>query len=265
MKFLDGRELAGYIKERHVRQVRALRAQKIFPKLAIVQVKDDPVINTYVRLKKAYGNDIGINVDIYKPQQKDVLELLKKLNKDKSVTAIIVQLPLPNPSETEKIVKLIEPKKDVDALGPKSIYQAATPTAILWLLAGYDVQLKGKKLVLIGRGKLVGSPLEKILRKSNFDLFVGDIFIPWEDEAKKADVIIAAANAPRILKSSMVKPGAVVVDAGTANEGGKTVGNADDDLYERDDIIITPKKGGVGPLTVCALFENVLKATARSN
>lgn len=260
IKYLNGSELAGYIKERHARQVRELRKTGVQLKLAIVQVKDDPVINTYVRLKKQYGDDIGIAVDIYKPKQSETIELIKKLNADQSVTAMIVQLPLPKPEDTEDIVKHIDPKKDVDALGPKSLHQPATPMAILWLLASYDVQLKGKKVVLIGRGKLVGAPLEKSLKKAGIDLFVGDKFIPWEDEAKKADVIIAAANAARILKSSMVKPGAVVVDAGTANEEGKTVGNADDDLYERDDITITPKKGGVGPLTVCALFENVIRA-----
>lgn len=257
MKVLNGRELAGFIKERHTRQIRQL---KVKPRLAIIQVKDDPVINTYVRLKKKYGEDIGVAVDIHKPTQKDVPELIEKLNADKNVTAMIVQLPLPDPEQTEAIVNLIAPAKDVDALGKKSKFEAATPMAILWLLSGYNIELKAKKIVLIGRGKLVGAPLEKALRASGLDLFVGDKNIAWEDEAKEADVIIAAANAPRILKSSMVKPGAVVVDAGTANEEGKTVGNADDDLYERDDIIITPRVGGVGPMTVCALFENVIRA-----
>lgn len=257
MHYLNGSELAGFIKERHLRQVRAPKKPL---KLAIIQVKDDPVIDTYVRLKKQYGTDIGIEVDIHKPQQSEVIELINRLNKDKNVTAMIVQLPLPEPQETEEIVGQIEPKKDVDALGPKSLHEPATPMAILWLLAGYNISLKDKKVVLIGRGKLVGAPLEKMLKKSGVDLFVGDKDIPWEKEAKKADVIIAAANAPRILKSHMVKAGAAVVDAGTANEEGKTVGNADDDLYERDDIKITPRKGGVGPLTVCALFENVIRA-----
>ena len=260
IKYLNGAELAGYIKERHARQARELNKLGKKLKLAIIQVKDDPVIDTYVRLKKQYGADIGIDVDIYKPTQNEVIKLINRLNNDKSVTAMIVQLPLPDPDETEEIVKHIDPRKDVDALGAKSLHEAATPMAILWLLAGYNVQLKGKYVVLIGRGKLVGAPLEKALKKSGIDLFVGDKFILWENEAKKADVIIAAANAARILKSSMVKPGAVVVDAGTANEEGKTVGNADDDLYERDDITISPRKGGVGPLTVCALFENVIRA-----
>ncbi|MBI2588903.1 bifunctional 5,10-methylenetetrahydrofolate dehydrogenase/5,10-methenyltetrahydrofolate cyclohydrolase [Candidatus Saccharibacteria bacterium] len=261
MKLLSGSELAGFIKQRHAQQVRQLRESKIFPKLAIVQVKDDPVINTYVRLKKKYGTDIGVEVDIYRPAQKEVPNLLSKLNADKSVYGIIVQLPLEDPDETDEIVNLIAPQKDVDALGKNSKFQPATPTAILWLLAGHNVELKDKKVLLIGRGKLVGGPLEQILKNSGIDLDVADINTTNTKElSKRADVIIAAANAAGILTADMVKQGVIIVDAGTANEEGKTVGNAAADLYERDDITITPKKGGVGPLTVCALFENVIRA-----
>lgn len=261
MKLLSGSDLAEFIKQRHAQQVRKLRGAKIFPKLAIVKVKDDPVINTYVRLKKKYGTDIGVDVDIYTPAQKDVSSLLKKLNSDESVYGIIVQLPLIDPGETDKIVNLIAPEKDVDALGKNSILEAATPTAIMWLLAGHNVDLKDKKILLIGRGKLVGGPLEQILKNSGVDLDVADINTTNTKElARKADIIIAAANAPSILTADMVKQGVIIVDAGTANEEGKTVGNAAADLYERDDITITPRKGGVGPLTVCALFENVIRA-----
>src|SRR5438105_1988673 len=114
MKILNGLELAGFIKERHARQVRQLRAQKIFPKLAIVQVKDDPVINTYVKLKQEYGADIGVEVEVHTPKQVDVPALLNKLSNDKSVHGIIVQLPLADPSQTEQIVNLVAPGKDVD-------------------------------------------------------------------------------------------------------------------------------------------------------
>lgn len=263
MKLLSGQEIAGFTKERHAQAVRKLRGRKIFPKLAIVKVLDDPVINTYVNLKKRYGEDIGIAVDIYSPSQKDVPNLLKTLNGDKTVHGIIVQLPLEDPSQTEAIVNLIDPSKDVDALGKDSKFEAATPTAILWLLAGNNVDLKDKKVLLIGRGKLVGGPLEKILKHSKVDLDVADKDTANTKElTQNADVIIAAANAPSILTADMVKSGVVIVDAGTANEEGKTVGNAAADLYERDDITITPRKGGVGPLTVCALFENVIRAAS---
>lgn len=264
MKILNGSELAGFIKERHAKQVRALRARKIFPKLAIIQVKDDPVINTYVRLKKQYGTDIGIEVDVHKPQQKEVPAIIKTLNNDSSVHGIIVQLPLTDASDTDRIVNLVEPSKDVDALGKNPDFDPATPNAILWLLSGYNIELKGKNILLIGRGKLVGAPLEKMLKNSGYRVEVIDRAISdITEHVKKADVIITATGSPAVLYSNMIKHGAVVIDAGVASEDGRTVGDLDSDVYERDDLTITPVKGGVGPLTVCALFENVIRGAGR--
>lgn len=261
MKLLKGTELAGYIKVRHAQQVRQLRARKIFPKLAIVQVKDDPVINTYVNLKRQYGADIGVEVDVYTPKQDKAPELLNKLSNDDNVHGIIVQLPLADPSQTEEIVNLVAPEKDVDALGRHSKFEPATPMAILWLLSGFNVDLTGKKVLIIGRGKLVGKPLEEILNKSSID--VKSIDRGVEDltsYTKDADIIITATGSPAILYPDMIKHGAVVVDAGTASEEGKTVGDLDESVYQRDDLTLTPQKGGVGPLTVSALFENVIRA-----
>lgn len=261
MKLLDGGELAGFIKGRQAREVRRLGARKIFPKLAIVQVKDDPVINTYVRLKKRYGGDIGIEVDLHKIHQADAPELLNKLSNSGDVHGVIVQLPLADPGHTEEIVNLVAPQKDVDSLGKDSKFDPATPMAILWLLHGYNVELAGKKILLIGRGKLVGAPLEKILEHSGYDVEVVDREVNnLAERTKQADIIITATGSPAILYSNMIKHGAVVVDAGVASEEGKTVGDLAADVYERDDLIITPAKGGVGPLTVCALFENVIRA-----
>jgi methylenetetrahydrofolate dehydrogenase (NADP+)/methenyltetrahydrofolate cyclohydrolase len=259
MKLLKGSELAEFIKERHARQVRSLRAKKIFPKLVIIQVKNDPAINAYVNLKKKYGADVGIEVEVYTPKQEEVRALLEKLNKDNSVHGIIIQLPLSDPAQTEEIVNQVAPDKDVDALGASAIFEPATPNAILWLLAGHDINLAGKKVLLIGRGKLVGAPLEKILKSSGIEVMVVDG--PTDRLAKmtgEADVVIAAASTPEILHASMIKPGTVVVDAGVAGED--LLGNVAPDVYKRDDIAITPQKGGVGPLTVCALFENVIRA-----
>src|SRR6266404_2120705 len=148
MKLLNGSELADYIKQRHAQQVRSLKANGVIPKLAIVQAKDDPIINTYVRLKKQYGADIGVEVEDHTLLQGDVPKLLNKLSIDKSVHGIIVQLPLQDPSATDEIVNLVDPKKDVDALGEKSEFEPATPMAILWLLSGYNVDLKGKHILL---------------------------------------------------------------------------------------------------------------------
>ena len=266
MKLLNGQELARYIKERHVQQVRSLQQAGISPKLAIIQVKDDPVINTYVRLKQQYGSDIGIEVELYTPPQQEAAVLIKRLNEDLSIHGIIIQLPLLEPSQTEELVNLVAPEKDVDALGKNSKFEPATPMAILWLLNGYNIDLKGKQILLIGRGKLVGEPLEKILKNSRMDVEVVDREVEnLVDYTKKADVIITATGNPAILYADMIKHGAVVVDAGVASEDGKTVGDLAPEVYKRDDLTVTPEKGGVGPLTVCALFENVIRAAGRSN
>lgn len=265
MKLLNGADLASYIKQRHVQQVRALRSSKVFPKLAIVQAKDDPVINTYVRLKKQYGADIGVEVEDYKIKQTEVPKLLNKLSNDDSVHGVIVQLPLDDESQTDEIINLVNPAKDVDALGAKSEFEPATPMAIMWLLAGYNVDLLGKNILLIGRGKLVGAPLEKILKSSGHNVKIIDREVKdLGSFTKDSDVIITATGSPAILYSEMIKENAVVVDAGVASEHGKTVGDLASDVYGRPDLTITPEKGGVGPLTVCALFENVIRAAEAS-
>lgn len=262
MKLLNGRELASYIKQRQAHEARALiQAHAIQPKLAIIQVKDDPVINTYVRLKKAYGYDISVEVESFHPEQSEIKDVISKLNADETIHGIIVQLPLTDPSQTDEIVNLVAPNKDVDALGAQATFEPATPMAIMWLLAGYNVDLTGKEVLLIGRGKLVGQPLEKILKDSDISVSVADRTTKdLAAETIKADIIITATGSPAILYPDMIKQNAVVVDAGVASEDGKTVGDVAPELYNRDDLTITPQKGGVGPLTVCALFENVIRA-----
>lgn len=261
-KILNGRDLAEYIQERQARQVRALRqAHQVEPKLAIVLTVDNPVINVYVRLKKRYGEQIQVGVDIHRVKQVEVEPLLKRLNQDDSVHGIIVQLPLEDPTKTDEIVNLVAPSKDVDALGKKATYDPATPMAIMWLLAGYNVNLLNKHILLIGRGKLVGAPLEQMLKQSDLDVQVVDRDVKdLPSVTRQADVIITATGSPAILYPDMIKDGAVVVDAGVASEDGKTVGDLAPEVYDRQDLTITPTKGGVGPLTVCALFENVIRA-----
>lgn len=268
MKLLDGRELAEFIKERQAHDVRSLQQGRgVAPKLAIIQAKDDPVINTYVHLKQRYGADIGIEVDVHRVGEADIPNLISQLNNDESVHGMIVQLPLNDTSLTDEIVDMVSANKDVDALGKAPNFDPATPMAILWLLAGYNVDLRGKHVLLIGRGKLVGQPLEKILRNSDIDVRVADRkTADLAKETLEADVIITATGSPAILYPEMIKEGAVVVDAGVASEDGKTVGDVAAEVYERDDLTITPTKGGVGPLTVCALFENVIRAArAKTN
>jgi methylenetetrahydrofolate dehydrogenase (NADP+)/methenyltetrahydrofolate cyclohydrolase len=266
MKVLNGKELAGFIKERQAHEVRALRqTAHVQPKLAIVLTIDHPTINVYTRMKKAYGADILIDVDIHRVAQDEAPALIKQLNADESVHGIIIQLPLERPEETESLVNLVAPEKDVDALGANAIFDPATPMAIMWLLAGYNIDLqRGKRVLLVGRGKLVGAPLERIFKNSDIDVHVADrATTDLKAETIQADVIITATGSPAILFPDMIKQGAVVVDAGVAGEEGKTVGDLAPEVYERDDLTITPVKGGVGPLTVCALFENTIRAARR--
>jgi methylenetetrahydrofolate dehydrogenase (NADP+)/methenyltetrahydrofolate cyclohydrolase len=266
MKQLNGSELAGFIKERQAKAVRGLRQQlKLQPKLAIIQTKDDPVIDTYVRLKKQYGADILVDVDIHRIEQSQAHELIKQLNGDESVSGIIVQLPLADSQETDTLLNLVAPEKDVDALGKEPEFDPATPMAIMWLLAGYDVKLEGKAILLVGQGKLVGAPLYKQMLEAGYDVSVADRNTEnLKDVLSEADIIITATGSPAIIYPEMLKSGAVVVDAGVASEDGKTVGDLHPTVYDRSDLILTPTKGGVGPLTVCALFENVITATRRN-
>lgn len=266
MKLLNGKDLAEYIEERQAREVRALRqASHVQPKLAIVLTIDHPTINVYIRMKKKYGADILVDVEVHQVKQDDAPALIKKLNSDDSVHGIIVQLPLERPEETEKLVNLVAPEKDVDALGEKAKFDPATPMAILWLLAGYNIDLQqGKRVLLVGRGKLVGAPLERIFKASEVNVVVADRETQdLKAETLQADIIITATGSPAILFPDMIKQGAVVVDAGVAGEEGKTVGDLAPEVYERDDLTVTPPKGGVGPLTVCALFENVIRSARR--
>jgi methylenetetrahydrofolate dehydrogenase (NADP+)/methenyltetrahydrofolate cyclohydrolase len=262
-KILDGKSLAGYIKQRQAGEVRALRqAHGLNPKLAIVMTGGNDVIDVYVRMKKKYGADILVDVDIHKVEQGAIPELLAKLNSDSAVNGIIIQLPLQDPSQTDDIVNLVEPAKDVDALGRRATCEPATPMAIMWLLAGSTVDLNAKSVLLVGHGKLVGAPLEKMMRASGLNVTVADRKTKdLKAACLAADVIITATGQAGVIKADMLRPGAVVVDAGVAGEGGKTVGDLDPSVYDRTDITVTPVKGGVGPLTVCALFENVIRAT----
>jgi methylenetetrahydrofolate dehydrogenase (NADP+)/methenyltetrahydrofolate cyclohydrolase len=266
MRQLNGSDLAGFIKQRQAHQARGLiQAHDVQPKLMIVQTIDTPVINAYVRLKKTYGADINVEVEVCAIDQSEALQTIHKLNTDPSVHGIIVQLPLAEPDQTEELINAVDPNKDVDGLGEKAAFDPATPTAVTWLLAGYNIELRQKKIVIVGQGRLVGKPLTQMFRDSGLDVQTADQ--KTEDLGaltRTADVLITAAGRPALIKSSMVKPNAVVVDAGTATDSGKIVGDLADDVRERGDLMMTPVKGGVGPLTVCALFENVLEAARRS-
>lgn len=252
--------MALFIKERQAKQVRALRqAHGIFPRLAIVTNVDNPVINVYMRLKESYGADILIDVEIHRVDPESILEAIADLNQREDVQGMIVQLPLADMSKIDEILSAVDVTKDVDGLHPESQFDAATPMAINWLLTGHGIEIGAKKVALVGRGRLVGAPLERMWRNSGVDVTV---LIEGDDLERLIDydVIVTATGAPQIIKSEMVKEGAIVVDAGTAVENGVVRGDVADEVRQRPDISITPEKGGVGPLTVAALFDNVINA-----
>ena len=292
-KVLSGRELAGFIKERQDHEVKMLRSNKIRAKLVIVRDSNNPVITKYVDLKRQYGEDIGIEVIDEFVDESDPAERLKKLHEvvraaaaDDSVSGIIVQLPLIDQDTTDEIVADIPAIKDVDGLSNtysdlvehedglitidnpdtrEHHFDSATATAILWLLAGHNIDFENKRIAVVGRGKLVGRPLMSMWTKSGN---VVHVFHRGSDfsKLKDFDVIVTATGAPHLITNEMIRPGAVVVDAGTASEQGKLVGDISDEIRARNDLgAITPKVGGVGPLTINVLFENVIIAASKQH
>lgn len=275
VKELNGKELAGFVKERQANVVREmLESGLAAPKLVIIRDSDNPVIVKYVELKKRYGEDIGVEVeDRFVSNIEEAKAAVISANEDSSVSGMIVQLPLIDKARTDEVVNLITPEKDVDGLSQVGIsedntveegatrkFESATATAINWLLTGYNIDLRGKKIALVGRGRLVGAPLQRMWQASGHDVTVfrhdSDLSL-LEDY----DIIVTATGVPHLIKSDMVQPGAVIVDAGTASEDGVLVGDVDDEVRARSDIAaITPKVGGVGPLTVSVLFEDVIAA-----
>ena len=266
MRILDGRELADYVKERQAKQVRNLRQTwKTFPKLVIIIASENPVIDTFVRLKQSYGEDILVDVEVRRVPQAVVRETIEQLNEDESVHGIIVQLPLTDPSQTDELVELIAPAKDVDGLGTSGTYVSATATAIDWLLAGYNVMLKERVIAIVGNGRLVGAPLAKLWATGGLSVNVyDDTTEDLKGELRKADVIVTATGVPGLITSQMISPSKVVIDAGTDSENGVIVGDVAEDVRERQDLSITPVRGGVGPLTIAALFDNVIVAAQAS-
>jgi methylenetetrahydrofolate dehydrogenase (NADP+)/methenyltetrahydrofolate cyclohydrolase len=265
-KLLNGSELASYIKERQARDVRSLQqAHNVFPKLAIIRTNPDPVVDSYMKLKRDYGNDIKIDVAVHTIDQKEAIKCIKELNKDDTVHGIIVQIPIPDPTQTNEILNSVSGDKDVDGLSEEASFDGPTPMAINWLLAGYNIDLRSKNIVIVGHGRLVGKPLAKLWQKSGLKVTVADKSVNnLGDMTREADVLVCATGVPQLITKNMVKDNAVIVDAGVATNSNGLVGDVAAEVRTLPNIVITPEKGGVGPLTISALFENVIRA-ARQN
>lgn len=261
MKILSGSEIAGFVKERQAKQVRALRQSwKVTPRLVIIQTHSSPASDKYVELKKQYAEDILIEVEHQTLEQQKVISSIEKYNHDPKVHGIIVQLPLEDPTQTDAILAAISPSKDVDNLSGKSDFLPATVQAIEWLLAGYGIELLGKKIVIVGKGRLVGRPLYELWLKQGLNVEIADSKTNLSSVLPGADLIVSAAGVPNTITRNMIKSGTILIDAGTADLDGSIVGDVAEEVRDLDDISITPKVGGVGPLTIAALIDNVIRS-----
>ena len=250
-KLLDGRDVAGFIQARHVHTVAALPSP---PRLAIIRSSTNEAGDKYLRMKQKYGHEIGAEVDLYAETDAKVLARIKQLNADPAVTGIIIQLPLGDRSLTSRALAAVDPAKDIDGLGPHSPYEPGTVKAALWLLAAHNIPVTGR-IVIVGQGRLVGKPLADRLEASGHEVVRADINTPdLGAVTRSADMIFTGTGRPGLIKADMVKSGAVIVDTGAPST------ELDPALFERTDLTITPNPGGVGPMTVASLFDNLLIA-----
>lgn len=253
-----------------------LQKRGIYPRLAIIMVGDDDASKIYVRNKSKACQKAGIgtqevilNENI---SEHDLIKNIEKLNRDNSVTGILVQLPLPKHISENKICKIISPAKDVDVFNPQNFgdfimgnndLTPCTAYGIIKILEHEQIKLGGKRCVVIGRSNIVGKPIASLLLKNDATVTVCHSKTEdLESFCKVADIIISAAGSPRLIKANMVKPGAVVVDVGINRDGnGKLCGDVDFENVEPLCSYITPVPGGVGPVTVAALVHNTVKAS----
>ena len=228
----------------------------------------------YVRNKVKFCEKVGIKTKVIRfaddTLENEIIKEIEELNKDEKVTGIIVQSPLPNGIDLENCIKYIDPQKDIDGFTKESFYalvhnlpglRPCTAKGIIRLLEYYNIELKGKDVCIIGRGNLVGKPL--FFELLNHDATVTITHTKTQDlkeKCKKADIIICGAGVPKILKSNMVKKNAIVIDAGITVIDGKVVGDADYINLCKKCKYITPNPGGVGPMTIAMIIENVIEA-----
>ena len=275
MELIDGKELAKKIRANLKTEVDELRKQGITPKLAVIMVGDDKASSVYVRNKSRACNEIGIEFEEFlKGQdttQEELLSLIQELNKREDVHGILLQSPIPQHLDIREAFNLIDYKKDVDGFNPVNVgrlsigedaFISCTPHGVIRMLEEYNIPIEGKRAVIIGRSNIVGKPLIQCLLSKNATVTVCHSKTQNIGETtKEADVLIAALGRPKFVKEDMVKPGAVVIDVGiNRNDEGKLVGDVDFENVAKKASYITPVPGGVGPMTIAMLMENVVKA-----
>jgi methylenetetrahydrofolate dehydrogenase (NADP+)/methenyltetrahydrofolate cyclohydrolase len=277
---LDGERLANSIKMELADRAQRLTAAGRTPGLGTILVGDDPSSARYVQMKIAECAEIGVrSFDVHLPAtatQREIEDVIDRFNVDDSVHSILVQLPLPAGMSDEEVLLRVRPEKDVDGLHPTNLGRLVmgapgplpcTPNGIVELLAAYDVPVEGQHVVIIGRGLTIGRPLSLLMamRRPHCNAAVTVVHTGVEDFSelvRSADVVVAAAGRAGLVTRDMVKPGAAVVGAGTSFLGKKLLSDVADDVSEVAGWI-TPRLGGVGPMTRAMLLRNAIQAAER--
>ncbi len=246
---IDGKAIAAKRLEDLKKRVAGL---KVVPKLAAILVGNDPASVMYVNLKKKRAEEVGIAVEVF-----DTVDVIEKLNADPKVHGILVQLPLPKEIDTEVVLARIAPEKDVDGLTGRSKFLPATVRGIFTALG--DIEVAGRMVTIIGRSREVGKPLaEEMVRRGAKVTVCHTQTVDVAAQTRTADILVSATGHPGLVTADMVKPGAVVIDVGSPK------GDVDFEAVSQVASAITPVPGGIGPLTVCSLLENVVDAVVNS-
>ncbi|MBP2644568.1 MAG: Bifunctional protein folD [Firmicutes bacterium] len=271
---IDGKKVAAEIREEIKTQIATLKTKGITPKLSVLLVGDDPASVVYARAKEKACANIGMAYELFvlpeTTAESEVISLLDRLNQDQTVHGILVEFPLPKGLSKERISQAISPLKDVDGLHPVNRGHLisgndglfpATPQSCIELLLRYQVDLKGKDVVLVGRGETVGKPLVFMLLNQNATVTVCHTkTLTLSAHTRRADIIVAAVGQAKMITADMVKPGAIVIDAGINRTESGLTGDVDFAAVEKVAGAISPVPGGVGSLTTVLIQRNVLKA-----
>lgn len=275
---LDGKETAKKIRQKLINEVAELKQNGVNPKLAVIMVGDDKASTIYVRNKSKACEEIGIEFVEYllpeKTTREELLGLIDELNNNEKINGILLQSPIPLHLDINEAFRRISPDKDVDGFNPVNVgklvlgqntFISCTPFGIIKLLEEYNISLEGKNAVIIGRSNIVGKPMSQCLLNKNATVTICHSKTNnLKEFTKKADVLISAIGKPKFITKDMVKEGAIVVDVGiNRNLEGKVCGDVDYENIKDITSYITPVPGGVGPMTIAMLMNNVVKAAKK--
>lgn len=278
MNLIDGKALAAKMQAELKVKVDKLKEADNVPGLAVILVGEDPASQIYVRNKARQATAIGLNSSVVRlPEtvsEQELLDLIEQYNQSEQWHGILVQLPLPEHISEEKVLLAIDPEKDVDGFHPMNMGRLwsgnplmipSTPAGIMEMFREYNVELSGKRAVVIGRSNIVGKPMAQLLMMADATVTIAHSKTEnLRELTKEADVLVVAIGRDRMIKAEDVKEGAVVIDVGmNRDEDGKLHGDVDFDEVKDVASLITPVPGGVGPMTITMLMEQTVRAASR--